>query len=102
MSKELIVSNTESEIYPPVMRDLDKFVKITEASRILGFSSFESVKDLVDAKILSSYSLPGTSRIRLLLSELLELKSKNIQIKEINRNPLNSGRRGRPKKYANP
>jgi len=102
MSKELTFSKIESKIYPTIMSDLDKFVKITEASRILGFSSFESVKDLVDAKILSSYSLPGTSRIRLLLSELLELKAKNIQIKEIDRHHLNFGRRGRPKKYINP
>ena len=84
-----------------VMRDLDRFVKITEAARILGYASFQSVKQLVDEKILSSYSLPGTSRPRVLLSELLELKkakrdkgmcppfSKRI-----------SGKRGRPKKYG--
>ena len=56
------------------MRDLDRFVKITEAARILGYASFQSVKQLVDEKILSSYSLPGTSRPRILLSELLKLK----------------------------
>ena len=83
-----------------VMRDLDRFVKITEAARILGYASFQSVKQLVDEKILSSYSLPGTSRPRVLLSELLELKTRRD---EGMRNPYStriSGKRGRPKKYG--
>ena len=83
-----------------VMRDLDRFVKITEAARILGYASFQSVKQLIDGKILSCYSLPGTSRPRVLLSELLELKTRRD---EGMRNPYStriSGKRGRPKKYG--
>ena len=84
---------------PLVMNDLDRFVKITEAARILGYASFQSVKDLIDAKILTSYSLPGTPRPRLLLSEILKLKAENNQEMDNLATPLVSSRRGRPKKY---
>jgi hypothetical protein len=83
-----------------VMRDLDRYVKITEAARILGYASFQSVKQLVDEKILSSYALPGTSRPRVLLSELLELKTKRD---EGMRNPYSTRsyrKCGRPRKYG--
>ena len=83
-----------------VMRDLDRFVKITEAARILGYASFQSVKQLVDEKILSSYSLPGTSRPRVLLSELLELKAKRDKGMCPPFSKRISGKRGRPKKYG--
>jgi len=81
-----------------VMRDLDRFVKITDAARILGYASFQSVKQLIDEKILSSYSLPGTSRPRVLLSELLELKSKQTSLRKLS--PLGRGKSGRPRKYV--
>ena len=81
------------------MRDLDRFVKITEAARILGYASFQSVKQLVDEKILSSYSLPGTSRQRILLSELLELKAKKDKRMSNYISYRTTEKRGRPKKY---
>ena len=81
------------------MRDLDRFVKITEAARILGYASFQSVKQLVDEKILSSYSLPGTSRQRILLSELLELKAKKDKRMSNYISYRITEKRGRPKKH---
>ena len=81
------------------MRDLDRFVKITEAARILGYASFQSVKQLVDEKILSSYSLPGTSRPRILLSELLELKAKKYKRMSNYISYRTTEKRGRPKKH---
>ena len=81
------------------MRDLDRFVKITEAARILGYASFQSVKQLVDEKILTSYSLPGTSRPRILLSELLELKAKKDKRMSNSISYRTTEKRGRPKKY---
>ena len=83
-----------------VMRDLDRFVKITEAARILGYASFQSVKQLVDEKILSSYSLPGTSRPRVLLSELLELKARKKNSLSDSKSYRITEKRGRPKKYG--
>jgi hypothetical protein len=94
-------SSIDNVTHPLVMRDLDRFVKITEAARILGYASFQSVKQLVDQKILTSYSLPGTSRPRLLLSELVALKVRN-QSNMANFIPIRiTGKRGRRKKYEN-
>jgi hypothetical protein len=81
-----------------VVRDLDRFVKITEAARILGYASFQSVKQLVDEKILTSYSLPETSRPRILLSELLQLKARKDNILSNSISYRITEKRGRPKK----
>jgi hypothetical protein len=82
------------------LRELDQFVKITEAARILGYASFQSVKQLVDEKILTSYSLPGTTRPRLLLSELLELKARKDKSLSNSISYRITEKRGRPKKYG--
>ena len=74
---------------------LDRFVKITDAARLLGYSSYQSVKKLVDDNVLNAYSLPQTSRPRILLSELLELRSASE-----NQNFLPKRERGRPRKYV--
>ena len=58
----------------PDIRTLDRFVKITEAARILGYAHFTSIKKLTEEGMLTLYTLPETSRHRILLSELLELK----------------------------
>ena len=99
-----MINNAENPLIDQIshtldMRSLDRFVKITEAARILGYASFQSVKQLVDEGLLSIYFLPGTSRSRILLSELLELKArkeKDMRTPYSNRKP---GKRGRPKKY---
>lgn len=77
---------------------LDKFVKITEAARLLDYASVISVKKLVDDGLLTLYSLPETSRPRILLSELLELKSKQTSLRKLS--PLGRGKSGRPRKYV--
>jgi hypothetical protein len=68
-----------------------------EAARILGYASFQSVKQLVDEKILNSYSLPGTSRRRILLSELLQLKTRKENSLSNSISYRITEKRGRPK-----
>ena len=80
------------------LENLDKFVKITEAARLLEYASVISVKKLVDDGLLTLYSLPETSRPRILLSELLELKSKQTSLRKLS--PLSRGKSGRPRKYV--
>ena len=80
------------------LENLDKFVKITEAARLLDYASVISVKKLVDDGMLTLYSLPETSRPRILLSELLELKSKQTSLRKLS--PLGRGKSGRPRKYV--
>jgi hypothetical protein len=82
------------------VRELDRFVKITEAARILGYASYQSVKQLVDEQILISYSLPETSRPRLLLSELLVLKARKDNSLSNSISHKITEKRGRPKKYG--
>ena len=43
------------------LKNLDKFVKITEAARILDYASIISVKKLAEDGMLTLYSLPETS-----------------------------------------
>ena len=80
------------------LKNLDKFIKITEAARILDYASIISVKELVNDGMLTLYSLPETSRPRILLSELLELKSKQSDIQSLPQ--VRTGKVGRPRKYA--
>ena len=80
------------------LENLDKFVKITEAARLLDYASVISVKKLVDDGMLTLYSLPETSRPRILLSELLELKSKQTSLRKLS--PLSRSKTGRPRKYV--
>ena len=80
------------------LENLDKFVKITEAARLLDYASVISVKKLVDDGMLTLYSLPETSRPRILLSELLELKTKQTSLPRLSR--FKRGKTGRPRKYV--
>ena len=80
---------------------LDRFVKIIDASRILGFSSVISVHQMIDRKELHSYSLPGTSTTRVLLSDILSLKRKKQETESTQDFPKEQIKksRGRPRKY---
>ena len=72
--KKIPLAQTENTIQDaPELSTLDKYVKITEAARILGFSSYQSVDQLINRKVLKSYLLPGHARKRVLLSDILEL-----------------------------
>ena len=70
------------------INQLDRYIKITDASRILGFASFQSVRSLIGRGKLKSYSLPETSRPRVLLSDIISLKNdlENKKTGETNQN----------------
>ena len=80
------------------LKNLDKFIKITEAARILDYASIISVKKLAEDGMLTLYSLPETSRPRILLSELLKLKSRQMGTQSLFQ--AQTGKTGRPRKYA--
>ena len=94
--------NTIQDI--PDLAALDKYVKITEAARILGFSSYQSVDQLIDRKVLRSYLLPGHARKRVLLSEILELlqNSRKFPLVSQNSGSLSATEKklGRPRKFG--
>lgn len=84
----------------PDIRTLDRFVKITEAARILGYAHFTSIKKLTEEGMLTLYTLPETSRHRILLSELLELKfSQEAPPNSDNESVIGRRKAGRPRKY---
>ena len=98
-------SQTENTIQgAPDLSTLDKYVKITEAARILGFSSYQSVDQLIDRKVLKSYLLPGHARKRVLLSDLSELllKNKKSSLYPEKSDSSSSKKRklGRPRKFG--
>ena len=87
----------------PDLNILDKYVKITEAARILGYSSYQSVDQLIERKVLKSYLLPGHSRKRVLLSEIFELLQKSEKPaspkKSFSSSPIKQ-QLGRPRKFG--
>tara|TARA_A200000113_G_scaffold152841_1_gene137737 strand:+ start:308 stop:637 length:330 start_codon:yes stop_codon:yes gene_type:complete len=87
----------------PDMAEMDRFVKVTEAARILGFASFQSIYQMIARDELNAYRIPNHNRQRILLSDLIELRnsanSKNNL--DLHNNPLKSKKgKGRPRKYS--
>ena len=56
------------------LKNLDKFIKITEAARILDYASIISVKKLAEDGMLTLYSLPETSLPSNLAERTLKIK----------------------------
>ena len=88
----------------PDINTLDKYVKITEAARILGFSSYQSVDQLVERKVLKSYLLPGHTRRRVLLSEIFELlqnsRNRSLDSQNSGSPSATKPKLGRPRKFG--
>ena len=75
---------------------MDRFIKISDAARILGYASFQSINQMIQKQAIHAYTLPETSRSRVLLSDILALKQK--QNSELD-NPTKK-MRGRPRKIS--
>jgi hypothetical protein len=87
----------------PDFSTIDRFVSVSEAARILGFSNYQSVNHLVDRGQLQAHALPHTSRRRILLSDISRLiekqKREQERFEKLGMNPLEKAGRGRPRKY---
>ena len=76
---------------------LDRFVKLTDAAKILDYAHYHSVVKLIDNGLLTAYLLPHVIRRRVLLSEVVKLKEfKNNTIRD---GDVVKRSRGRPSKY---
>ena len=101
MKKLIDEQKLKDEILPPDLATMDRFVKFSDAARILGYASFQSVKKLVKDGILNHYSLPDTSRPRILMSELIALQMTERKAdKSKSRKLTKKGNLGRPRKYG--
>ena len=76
---------------------LDRFIKLTDAAKTLGYAHYHSVVKLIDNGQLTAYLLPHVIRRRVLLSEVLKLK----EFKKNNHSDTGVVKRsrGRPSKY---
>ena len=76
---------------------LDRFIKLTDAARILDYAHYHSVAKMIENGQLTAYVLPHVIRRRVLLSEVIKLK----ELKK-NKNSdasVSKRSRGRPSKY---
>ena len=78
---------------------LDRFIKITEATEILGYAHYRSVIMLIEKDILTSYKLPHVVRRRVLLSEVLKLKESGEDDPNASEPSKKRGRE-RPRKFG--
>ncbi|MDA8775642.1 hypothetical protein N9N13_07940 [Opitutales bacterium] len=78
---------------------LDRFIKITEATEILGYAHYRSINMLIEKDILTSYKLPHVVRRRVLLSEVLKLKESGEDDPNTSE-PSKKRGRGRPRKFG--
>ena len=95
-----MIDSTE-EVLPPDLKEIDRFVKITEAAKLLGFSNYQSVNHLHHRGIISLYSLPDKRSTRALLSEINALLEKQQSISDDPHLYFGSTKRkrGRPRKF---
>lgn len=76
---------------------LDRFIKLTDAAKILDYAHYHSVVKLIENGLLTAYLLPHVIRRRVLLSEVVKLRELN---KNKDRHSGDIKRpRGRPSKY---
>ena len=94
-----LMQNSSNQIFSydqhhPNPKFMDRFIKITDAARILGYASFQSINQMIQNHALDAYSMPETSRPRVLLSDILILKhNQNSAPDGVTKKP-----RGRPRK----
>lgn len=79
MSQEEEDLSLHDTLEVPDFEVIDRFVNLTDAARILGYSSYQSVKTMIERKELRSYKIPNQQRSRILLSDLMQIieSSKN-------------------------
>ncbi len=85
---------------PPPIDNLDKFVKITDAARILGYSSFISVNKMIKDGHLTGYQLPNHKRKRVLMSDLNALSEKEKDQSKNTTSTLPKKSSGRPRRFG--
>lgn len=96
------MTDQSSEIPPPVLQELDRFVKISEAAELLGYASYQSIYHMHKRGLIDLYSLPHNKLKRVLLSDITaileqsKLEEQNYFEKALSKNKRG---RGRPRKF---
>lgn len=91
-----------SEISPPVLQELDRFIKIGEAADLLSYASYQSIHHMHKRGLIDLYSLPHNKLKRVLLSDITAIleqsksEEQNYFEKALRKNKRG---RGRPRKF---
>jgi len=86
---------------PPDKENLDRFVKISEATRIMGFASPYSIHDMHASGQLKLYKMPHKNVKRVLLSDINKILRIQRFIDEADDFfPHSKKKGGRPKKFT--
>jgi len=96
------MTDQNSEISPPVLQELDRFIKIGEAAQLLGYANYQSVHHMHKRGLIDLYSLPHNKLKRVLLSDITAIleqnksEEQNYFEKALSKNKRG---RGRPRKF---
>ena len=91
----------KKDFSPPVKEELDRFVKISEAARIMGFANYNSINHMHDSGQLKLYKMPHKNVKRVLLSDINKILRIQKFIDEADTFfPPPKNTRGRPKKFT--
>lgn len=91
----------EENLSPPVKEELDRFVKISEAARIMGFANYSSINHMHASGQLKLYKMPHKNVSRVLLSDINKILRRQKFIDETDAFfPPPKNKRGRPKKFT--
>ena len=91
----------EENLSPPVKEELDRFVKISEAARIMGFANYSSINHMHASGQLKLYKMPHKNVSRVLLSDINKILRRQKFIDEADAFfPPQKNKRGRPKKFT--
>ena len=96
------MTDQSSEIHPPVLQELDRFIKISEAAELLGYANYQSIHHMHKRGLIDVYSLPHNKLKRVLLSDITAIleqsksEEQNYFEKALSKNKRG---RGRPRKF---
>ena len=91
-----------SEISFPILKDLDRFIKISEAADLLGYANYQSIHQMHRRGLIDLYSLPHNKLKRVLLSDITAiLEQSQLEAQDYSKKALikNKRGRGRPRKF---
>lgn len=90
------------EISPLVLKDLDRFIKISEAAELLGYANYQSIHHMHKRGLIDLYSLPHNTLKRVLLSDITAiLEQSKLEEQSYFEKALSKNKRGRgrPRKF---
>ena len=91
----------KEDLSSPDKENLDRFEKISEAARIMGFANYNSINQMHANGQLKLYKMPHKNAKRVLLSDINKILLRQRFIDEADTFfPPSKNKRGRPKKFT--